>query len=616
MMAKSPRSFTPLLGGAIAAVLLAVAPTAMAQTITEFAISTGNSGPTGITSGPDGAMWFTEATANKIGRISATGIITEYALATPNSEPLGITSGPDGALWFTEGAAKIGRITTSGTITEFPIPNLFDPGSALEGPIGITAGPDGALWFTDTTNCIGPMGGCINFIGRVTTEGDFTEYSQGMLGGGALGGFPSAITAGPDGALWFIENLGCGAGSCPTAIQRITTAGIITGYVLPNDEGAAGITAGPDNSLWFTGGGGPLGAFIGQITTAGIITEYPLTSIISPQGITTGSDGSLWFTGGVAGGQVVNGKAPGAIGQIISAGVVTGYPIPISNSSPQGIAAGSGGTIWFTDPGTNAIGTFATTARLNPLVAAILPESRSVEVDATATAFATMINTGTSIASTCSIASQMRSLPASFLFQTTDPTTNVLTGTPNTPANISAGASQSFVIAFTPSGAFGPTDVPFNFTCANAATASVFPGINTLNLSVSSNPVPDIVALAASADPGYVDIPGATGTGDFAVATVNLGSAAQITASANTGTTSLPVTLTICQTDPQTGNCLALPTATVTTTISANATPTFAIFVTGSGPVADLPGINRVFVQFSAAGGVLRGQTSVAVRTP
>jgi virginiamycin B lyase len=108
MMAKSPRSFTPLLGGAIAAVLLAVAPTAMAQTITEFAISTGNSGPTGITSGPDGAMWFTEATANKIGRISATGIITEYALATPNSEPLGITSGSDGALWFTEGAAKIG----------------------------------------------------------------------------------------------------------------------------------------------------------------------------------------------------------------------------------------------------------------------------------------------------------------------------------------------------------------------------------------------------------------------------------------------------------------------------------------------------------------------------
>ena len=36
---------------------------------------------------------------------------------------LGITTGPDGNLWFTEfGAGKIGRITPSGSITEFPIP--------------------------------------------------------------------------------------------------------------------------------------------------------------------------------------------------------------------------------------------------------------------------------------------------------------------------------------------------------------------------------------------------------------------------------------------------------------------------------------------------------------
>jgi hypothetical protein len=329
-------------------------------------------------------------------------------------------------------------------------------------------------------------------------------------------------------------------------------------------------------------------------------------------GITAGSDGSLWFTGGA--GQVVNGKAPGLIGRITSAGVVTGYPVPIANSSPQGIAAGSGGTIWFTDPGTNAIGTLATTAPLNPLVAAILPESRSVEVGVAATAFATIINTGTSSASACSIASQMTSLPANFLFQTTDPATNAVTGTPNTPVNIPAGASQSFVIALTPSGAFGPNDVAFNFTCTNAATASIFPGINTLELSASTTPVPDIVALAASADPGWVDI--YDGVGVFAVATVNLGVASQITVAANTGAANLPVTLTICQTDPQTGNCLASPTATVTTTIAANATPTFGIFVASSGTVADLPGINRVFVQFTDAGDVLRGETSVAVRTP
>jgi streptogramin lyase len=49
---------------------------------------------------------------------------TEFTTATA-SFPGSITAGPDGALWFTEpvgGVNKIGRITTNGVITEFPIP--------------------------------------------------------------------------------------------------------------------------------------------------------------------------------------------------------------------------------------------------------------------------------------------------------------------------------------------------------------------------------------------------------------------------------------------------------------------------------------------------------------
>jgi hypothetical protein len=53
----------------------------------------------------------------------------------------------------------------------------------------------------------------------------------------------------------------------------------------------------------------------------------------------------------------------------------------------------------------------------------------------------------------------------------------------------------------------------------------------------------------------------------------------------------------------------------VATDIPPNATPTFGIFVTGSAAVADMPRVNRVFVQFTDSGGVLRGETSVAVRT-
>jgi arabinogalactan endo-1,4-beta-galactosidase len=249
----------------------------------------------------------------------------------------------------------------------------------------------------------------------------------------------------------------------------------------------------------------------------------------------------------------------------------------------------------------------------SPLVAAVLPASRSEQVGGTVTAFATMINAGTSTLNGCSIA-PAGGLPSSFLYQTTDPATNALIGSANAPVNIAAGAAQSFVIAFTPTIPIAPNNVMFEFACSNTAPAAGVVGLNTLLLSASATPVADIVALAASGDPGIVDIPGPTGSGAFAVATVNLGASASITASADTGSAALPVTLFLCQTNPQTGACISTIGPSVTTTINPHDTPTFAIFVKGSGTVPFAPASNRVFVRFKDAG-VTRGATSVAVRT-
>src|SRR4051812_29728926 len=53
----------------------------------------------------------------------AVGPGTGFAVPTANSQPYYVTTGSDGNLWFTEQAAnKIGRITPSGTFTEFAIP--------------------------------------------------------------------------------------------------------------------------------------------------------------------------------------------------------------------------------------------------------------------------------------------------------------------------------------------------------------------------------------------------------------------------------------------------------------------------------------------------------------
>ncbi len=250
------------------------------------------------------------------------------------------------------------------------------------------------------------------------------------------------------------------------------------------------------------------------------------------------------------------------------------------------------------------------------VVSAILPASRSVQLGSTATAFATIINAGSSAGSACSIA-LATSIPATFSYQTTSATTNQATGAANQPANIAAGASQSFVFAIRPTAAFLATNVGFTMLCANAPAAPTTTGLNTLLLSASATPVPDIVALAATAsNDGYVHIAPSNNAGAFAVATVNVGASSSITASADTGSATLPVSLTLCQTNPTTGACLSpAASSTPSITIAANQTPTFSIFVNGSGAIAADPANKRIFVRFKDSGLVTRGSTSVAVTT-
>ena len=167
------------------------------------------------------------------------------------------------------------------------------------------------------------------------------------------------------------------------------------------------------------------------------------------------------------------------------------------------------------------------------------------------------INTGQAMAAGCSIA-PLTSVPASFVYQTTDPATNQVTGLPNTPANIAAGAAQSFVFAITPTSSIVPTDVQFSFDCEDTDPAPINVGLNTLLLSVSDTPVPDIVALAVTlSNDGIVNIPGTNGAGAFAVATVNVGASGSITASADAGNTPLSVIISLCETNPGTGQCIS-----------------------------------------------------------
>jgi virginiamycin B lyase len=71
--------------------------------------------------------------------------MTFFRVPTPGSTPGYIVVGPDGALWFTEQYAdKVGRITTAGLIREYPFPFTHTYGTIP----AIAKGPDGNLWFS------------------------------------------------------------------------------------------------------------------------------------------------------------------------------------------------------------------------------------------------------------------------------------------------------------------------------------------------------------------------------------------------------------------------------------------------------------------------------------
>jgi hypothetical protein len=163
--------------------------------------------------------------------------------------------------------------------------------------------------------------------------------------------------------------------------------------------------------------------------------------------------------------------------------------------------------------------------------------------------------------------------------------------------------------------------VTFNFDCTNSDPAPVTPEVNTLLFSASATPTPDLIAQpVTSTGGGIVDIPGPTGTGYIAVATTNVGTGGTITVEANTGNANLPVTLTICQTNPSTAACINPLTAgpSATMTIAAGEQDAFLVTVKGSGTIPFDPANNRIVINFhegSTINSPVRGRTSVAVRT-
>lgn len=361
----------------------------------------------GITIGPDGKVWFTEANAAAIGRWDQTvddpSGITNYALPNSIGTPLGITAGLGNTLDFTDFSGnQIGVFdATSHTFSALPVT------APLAGLFGITTdSTDGSIWFTEAiANQYGHIATTVaptltTATPAVAAQPGLTETPLPNATGGPFG-----ITVGPDNAIWFTESASSTIDRYDLGTKTVTNR-IAT--LTPNSR-PLGITTGPGNALYYTEGSGKIGVYdpanpgaatelsiptpnsgplaiayapaanavfftestankIGEYNaTTGQVTDYAIpTNLSLPTGITLGPDGNMWFT------EANSGK----IGEFDPANpaVIHEYSLPQGRDvNPTQIAAGPGNTLFFTTSG-NFMGKFSPS---DPSQIALIPLTSS-----------------------------------------------------------------------------------------------------------------------------------------------------------------------------------------------------------------------------------------------
>ena len=170
--------------------------------VTKFPILSGDA-PANFTAGSDGNIWFTEMVpgattlcAGKVGKVTMAGVVTEYPVSASDC-PISITGGYDGNVWFTNfnsGTDSVSRITPSGTLTDF---------SSNGNPLDIAQGSGGNLWFTDDISnspTVQP-----NKIGQISSSGAVTDLPMPIGYSPLWGGMTYA-----DDALWFVAGTSSG----------------------------------------------------------------------------------------------------------------------------------------------------------------------------------------------------------------------------------------------------------------------------------------------------------------------------------------------------------------------------------------------------------------------
>jgi hypothetical protein len=270
---------------------------------------------------------------------------------------------------------------------------------------------------------------------------------------------------------------------------------------------------------------------------------------------------------------------------------------------PAAFAASSSGSSQGTPPACTPVTT-------STIEGAVLPNAIAAEIGDAVAASATIVNTSNSAVGNCvvTLPDPIAKQFSAFSFQAS--------GEPvNTPVNIAAGGSANFALSFTGATAGRFPNQQLVYGCNNGLPAISTEGISSIDITFTSGPTANILAEAATpSGNGILSVP-LNGSAAFGVSTDNTGNEGEtVTVSVDTGGASLPLKLSLCQTNAKAA-CLASPSSTVSTSIGVGQEPTFSVFVTSTGSVSLNAATNRVFIRFKDGNGNEVGATSVAVET-
>jgi virginiamycin B lyase len=297
--------------------------------IREWAVPTKGAHPHDPAVGVDGALWFTEQMANKLGRLDpATGTFKEYALVEgKNSGPHGLVADKDGNIWYTANfGGYIGKLDPrTGKVTEYKMPDdsVDDPHTAVFDVGGI-------LWFT-------AQGG--NAVGRLDPRTEKIDLKKVQT----ENALPYGIQINSKGVPFFCELGTNKMGKIDPKTMEISE------YKLPEGARPRRLAIAADDNIYFSDfKGGNLGR-LDSPTGAVKMWASPGGHDSGPYGIAITPDGMVWYS--------ESGVKPNTIVRFDpKTEHFASAPIPSGGGVVRNMAATSDGRVYIACSGVDKVG--------------------------------------------------------------------------------------------------------------------------------------------------------------------------------------------------------------------------------------------------------------------